>query len=1034
MRTSVTQLVKELDRKLKAVIEDKDSREVLFTVELMLTVFQSIAPERRAREAWSIIPGYEDGVLPATDLTWVRRIRFLFPHLRNRRGWYELLEQYVLIDKDYRCFDIDQSGTYRSVEPSVVKERIRVYQQIVDNPIPKQDRSLPIAQKGEFSFYYFPEKNLRYGKIPDTEIPQPQLFPDYRPKSRVSVADDAEWLAIAKEMDQRLGDGQRWQRAVQYLRLEPVQQDGQSLIYDGCQHIAGGLGAGKSTFMVMETYRLVTRKGMKIGYIENSVEQAYQRQTELHKLGLKASVVTGPSGRQEHLKRYMTARKNQVEAFDEWQDEGFEALRDLSGVCFIHALAGIESPEPFYPCERLKQEKQRKLCPYAELCGIHAPLRRMQEADVWIVTTASLLYTRLPLALDPHSRLLFEAMYDLLDVIFIDEADKVQQDFDQAFVSEVDLMGAEHHLFEQMTAVSQSHLARNYGHIGHSLVAQWQFHLDHANTYIHKLFRLLNQSKPLDRFLRNGIFHPYRLLHDVTAHLLPPTTIKEESKVYHWLKKHIEDPYDQSPLTSQTNRLSSPTLTQNQREEILKEIIANLDGQHPLPEEQALIYDKLEFLLFLARIDYSLRQVINHYPQVSTLVGFDQEREPVFNRIDTEIKAVLKDSMTGMMLGYRYLVTDGQPLGRFKLVEYQGIGRLLLQDWSMIYEQSDNKAGPAVVLLSGTSYAPGSAHFHVSVPVSWILKREEIAPKVDLIVHPVYDELQGGTPISISGIPPGDQREAQLRKMVKCLLPDIEDELHYWREHWPKPRRVLTVTNSYADARIVGQALEHDPQWRGRFKVLSRNDAEEDFYFAKALIEEFSISEADMLIVPLMAVGRGYNILMPDTGESLFGSVFFLTRPYPVPGDFHYLIQLLHAQLPHFIRTIKKKGYQYERAIQELRRLSIAALENMVKKPDFWDLLSKEEKEVLAWYTMVMMWQMVGRLLRKGTPARVFLCDYKFHPISPFEDGSPHRAQKTLLEIWAEIIKKNRNDSAFVTLYHPWSDAILNTFEQEVRP
>jgi hypothetical protein len=43
--------------------------------------------------------------------------------------------------------------------------------------------------------------------------------------------------------------------------------------------------------------------------------------------------------------------------------------------------------------------------------------------------------------------------------------------------------------------------------------------------------------------------------------------------------------------------------------------------------------------------------------------------------------------------------------------------------------------------------------------------------------------------------------------------------------------------------------------------------------------------------------------------------------------------------------------------------------------------LNKPDRDLLTWNLMVSMWQIIGRLVRGGRPARVYFCDAKFDPV-----------------------------------------------------
>ncbi|AWI11688.1 MAG: hypothetical protein WAW77_11395 [Caldibacillus thermoamylovorans] len=61
-------------------------------------------------------------------------------------------------------------------------------------------------------------------------------------------------------------------------------------------------------------------------------------------------------------------------------------------------------------------------------------------------------------------------------------------------------------------------------------------------------------------------------------------------------------------------------------------------------------------------------------------------------------------------------------------------------------------------------------------------------------------------------------------------------------------------------------------------------------------MEHFAETEADILVAPILAISRGYNILDINGNGALFGSAFFLVRPYPVPNNLGYYVQILHGE------------------------------------------------------------------------------------------------------------------------------------------
>lgn len=277
-----------------------------------------------------------------------------------------------------------------------------------------------------------------------------------------------------------------------------------------------------------------------------------------------------------------------------------------------------------------------------------------------------------------------------------------------------------------------------------------------------------------------------------------------------------------------------------------------------------------------------------------------------------------------------------------------------------------------------------------------------------------------GMPIFISGVNV-QKRINNLQKMVNGLKDTIQQELNYWQK---SKRRILIVVNSYEDTEVVAEALKQDLLFQDNFKILVKDKQTTNYHYPKALIEQFAETDESIFVAPLLAIGRGYNILQLNENTSLFGSVFFLIRPYVVPGDMSYMIQILHSLLPKFLQKVDFKGLEYGKAMGELKRLSIAKLEQMIREPDFWGILEENEREILSWFTFIQVWQMVGRLLRGGTDARVFYVDGKFMP--EFTKEKADTPKTSMLESWKKILNSHPSDPVVAALYGPFIESINN--------
>src|SRR5690606_32482617 len=118
-----------------------------------------------------------------------------------------------------------------------------------------------------------------------------------------------------------------------------------------------------------------------------------------------------------------------------------------------------------------------------------------------------------------------------------------------------------------------------------------------------------------------------------------------------------------------------------------------------------LFYAQLEFFVYLCRAEECIKFILTSFTMIQAKLGITADFSPLFT-MQKDYQAFMKEAMTGTMIGYKYDLKDGETTGTFKLVEYTGVGRLLMHDWHCVYEDSDQKQGPAVIFLSGTSHAP----------------------------------------------------------------------------------------------------------------------------------------------------------------------------------------------------------------------------------------------------------------------------------------------------------------------------------------
>ena len=420
--------------------------------------------------------------------------------------------------------------------------------------------------------------------------------------------------------------------------------------------------------------------------------------------------------------------------------------------------------------------------------------------------------------------------------------------------------------------------------------------------------------------------------------------------------------------------------------------------------------------------------------------------------------------------------------GRLTLISHLGVGRHLLTHLHDLLA-SEGQAGPHVFMLSGTSWAGGSNRrpnpktgepmdaaspsFDVQVSVKGVLVQPEA--ELEAIKHSVFalvnvrdDEARQ---IRISG-----QRQADRRTNLAIIAERFaarRDGLNRFEDDWRKMslrwtkwsstaidnrRRALLVTNSYADAAVVADALaaalEANSYADWKVYCVARDRADDAAIsddvrptlargLPRSLVERFGFeAEKAILVAPMQIVARGHNILNRD-GRAAISTIYFLHRPHPRPDDLAPTI----GRLNRFAQERFDKGVKGEAGeglATRARRMRHAANEIVrygLEAGRFgYRSLPPEFKAQFAWDMLTPLWQTVGRGIRGGCPIFIGFVDYAFAPLS-FEGGdrADSADSSALVQSLRQLEqamdpKTNRTEYDVARLlYQPFHDALANT-------
>jgi hypothetical protein len=229
------------------------------------------------------------------------------------------------------------------------------------------------------------------------------------------------------------------------------------------------------------------------------------------------------------------------------------------------------------------------------------------------------------------------------------------------------------------------------------------------------------------------------------------------------------------------------------------------------------------------------------------------------------------------------------------------------------------------------------------------------------------------------------------------LQSDFEQELNLIGS--AKRKRLLVLVGSYEEARRGFQLLNTIPRWKGKVCRLIPDDAELEISFGGATpgdsvavtepgtlrrgdVSAFGAMDAEILIAPLMSVERGHNILN-DAGQAAIGSVFFLARPHPRPHDIGLAVQGINSWVTRLVAgggfdDLVSSATDLNEAGRAFRQQARIRWRHLLTRKMAWRHLNDADKAAFTWDRLVVMWQVIGRLVRGGVPARVVFVDSRF--------------------------------------------------------
>ena len=479
---------------------------------------------------------------------------------------------------------------------------------------------------------------------------------------------------------------------------------------------------------------------------------------------------------------------------------------------------------------------------------------------------------------------------------------------------------------------------------------------------------------------------------------------------------------------------------------------------------------RLQFALTVHLLDRHARTVFYEWQNSPPTINDDFLMQ---RRMPSAMMNILPLPVTGRQFGTYVTQTKlktsiAQSSNTLSLFAYANIGRNYVLNFHRLLTDFCGQRGPSVLALSGTSFLPHSTQFHFeALPQAVLLPEESAREAISQSAFEFLPQYKEGKPIRISG-QIAQQRMGLFKDVARALvrgsghlqktLTDIVERgasCSSESKRWGDRDRLLLLVNSYEQARWAANELHQCwPDYRGKIyhlvrssDVLNEHDSESDdviqsLPLRRSDIESFAQTGGKILVAPMNAIGRGFNILNSH-GKAAFGAVYFLTRSYPHPQDTVAIARELNRRASDWLEmedfeawiedgvgkqaeALRRIARTYWRSVEQ--RAYYRTLVDDDERPDAEEKLGAFPRKDLAATTVGLVIQAVGRLLRGGVPFQAYFVDAAWAPKSASSQGEELDTDKTsllaaMIPLLGDYVHESEVSSA---LYKPLAEALEN--------
>ncbi|MEU5281079.1 hypothetical protein AB0G87_32265 [Streptomyces asoensis] len=1049
------QLVKELtDDSVRPLLGPLRPWEIC-ALEMGLSFLDDHLPSQGVGALWPVLSGYmrlDEDLGPQ-----LRTLREVMGPLAKTGTMREKLDQYVKLPVQVRGFEpCDMRGhkpelstvfTRRSTPYAAARHDL--YRQTLQKIAPYQTASpyRPVPPGSVCSFERADGRREQI-RVPETLIPAPAPAVLSAAVSRVQepihlTRNDFQWAAeqIDKllEAHPEIENRDFVKRFKQMEALLADHTEGHLLdqqwrmTIDRMRHVVGLMNSGKSTLLDLIAF-IVARRGGKVGFVLASGSDVFAKVSFLQALGIDAVPIFGRTREGIHKDRFWRSLLHDGETTFPTGLDPAAAFADDQ--CYLEELRLTSRtdraplPREERPCTgrlTVVGESGRRDCPLLSQCPSHTAARKVAEAQVWVTTAAGLASTRMP---QSHIEVrVAEAAQHHLSVLLVDEADTVQQQFDDRFL-----------LHEILSQPGRGWSHRVGDRIGQRLEHSWFLDLlnpevtagdkhfrrhDQALTELYRLV-IASGADALRDVIAEGPFTGYSLMRRLarSLHGLGERTdftdkAEQEEAADHYFEEHfaslLSAPF-QAPAANWAELIEAMTAAHDTRVSAQEAAEAWITTHQPAIDEAKVRGTLAEYAQLLqagvwaARITTSFFEVAQRLHAISSSPIGDGEdfwsRQP-----PRDLMPFVPEQAAGNLMALQWQPNPGGDSGSFSILWLRGVGRWLLYHLHDLLT-AEGIEGPHVVLASATSWMPASPRFHLDVAPNLVL-REPAKARAALKESKMFfrpPRYPDGRPVFTSGTGGDPIRHAH----ALCTAADWicnpapgarQSLLHQARLRLADDRQqVLFTVQSTRDAQTVADYINHKTPYTA-LHVIRDDDPPTRHSIPRRRLPTFAASDADILVAAEGAVQRGHNILNARRVAAL-GAVFYLARIHPPTDDATFPLSLLSREAMRRLRDpieLADPSVDPVDLARKLRHGERRRWQQRVGEPVLFSRLTDPvEHAAFVGNFLVPLHQTIGRGIRGNEPVLVYLCDAAFAPRTATLDETAADTPRTSVIVAAQ--------------------------------